>query len=118
LAFASSLCGACEEVCPVKIPITELLRRLRDESYSAAPDGGVPGRGCRQNLVERLAWKGWELLNTHPRLNRLATALLGRAGEYLPPGGPLERWMRYRSEPQFAPRSLHRRIQEEGIPDE
>jgi L-lactate dehydrogenase complex protein LldF len=118
LAFASSLCGACEEVCPVKIPITELLRRLRDESYSAAPDGGVPGRGCRQNLVERLAWKGWELLNTHPRLNRLATALLGRAGEYLPAGGPLERWMRYRSEPQFAPRSLHRRIQEEGIPDE
>lgn len=29
LAFASSLCGACEAVCPVKIPIPDLLLRLR-----------------------------------------------------------------------------------------
>jgi len=118
LAFAPSLCGACEEVCPVKIPIPALLRRLRDESYSSAPEGGIPGRGCKQNLVERLAWKGWAVLNTHPRLNRLATALLGLAGDYLPPVGPLERWMRHRSEPDFAARSLHRRVRDEGIADE
>jgi L-lactate dehydrogenase complex protein LldF len=118
LAFASSLCGACEEVCPVKIPIPALLRRLRDESYSSAPAGGIPGRGCNQNRMERLAWKGWAFLNTHPRLNRLATALLGLAGDYLPPVGPLERWMRHRSEPSFAARSLHRRVREEGIADE
>jgi L-lactate dehydrogenase complex protein LldF len=118
LAFASSLCGACEEVCPVKIPIPALLRRLRDESYSTAPQSAVPDHGCKQNLAERLAWKGWALLNTHPRLNRLATALAGLVGDYLPPAGPLERWMRYRSEPVFASRSLHRRIKEEGIPDE
>jgi len=118
LAFASSLCGACEEVCPVKIPIPALLRRLRDESYSSAPEGSVPGRGCKQNRTERLAWKGWVFLNTHPRLNRLATALLGLVGDYLPPAGPLERWMRHRSEPAFAARSLHRRIREEGIADE
>jgi L-lactate dehydrogenase complex protein LldF len=119
LAFASSLCGACEEVCPVKIPLPALLRRLRDESYSAGADGAaVPGRGCKQNLAERLAWKGWEILNTHPRLNRLVTALLGKAGDCLPLGGPLERWTRYRSEPVFADRSLQRRVREEGIPDE
>ena len=118
LAFASSLCGACEEVCPVKIPITSLLRRLRDESYSGEPQGIVPGRGCRQNVTERLAWKGWAFLNTHPRLNRAVTALLGMAGEYLPPAGPLERWMRYRTEPEFAGKSLHRRAKEEGIADE
>jgi L-lactate dehydrogenase complex protein LldF len=118
LAFASSLCGACEEVCPVKIPIPALLRRLRDESYSSAPESTVPGRGCKQNRIERLAWKGWAFLNTHPRLNRMATALLGRIGDYLPPSGPLERWMRYRSEPAFASRSLHHRIREEGIADE
>jgi L-lactate dehydrogenase complex protein LldF len=29
LAFASSLCGACVEYCPVKIPIVEILLRLR-----------------------------------------------------------------------------------------
>jgi L-lactate dehydrogenase complex protein LldF len=118
LAFASSLCGACEEVCPVKIPIPALLRRLRDESYATPSEGAIPGSGCKQNLIERLAWNAWSLLNTHPRLNRLALALMGWAGDYLPPAGPLERWMRYRAEPVFASRSLHRRIKQEGLCDE
>ncbi len=29
LPFASSLCGACAEICPVKIPIPEILLHLR-----------------------------------------------------------------------------------------
>ena len=32
LAKASTLCGACEEVCPVKIPIPRMLLQLRDEA--------------------------------------------------------------------------------------
>ena len=32
LAKASTLCGACEEVCPVKIPIPNMLLKLRDEA--------------------------------------------------------------------------------------
>lgn len=32
LSFASSLCGKCEEVCPVKIPLTELLIYNRQKS--------------------------------------------------------------------------------------
>jgi L-lactate dehydrogenase complex protein LldF len=118
LPFASTLCGACEEVCPVKIPIVGLLRRLRDESYARAPQGVVPGRGCKQNVPERLAWKGWAFLNSHPRLNRTLTALLRMVGGYLPSAGPLERWMRYRMEPQFAAKGLHRRVREEDIADE
>jgi L-lactate dehydrogenase complex protein LldF len=118
LTFASSLCGACEEVCPVKIPIPALLRRLRDESYATEASGTVPGSGCRQSLRERLAWRGWAFLNTHPRLNRMVTALLGMAGGYLPPVGPLEAWTRHRTEPVFASRSLHRLVKEEGIAHE
>jgi L-lactate dehydrogenase complex protein LldF len=118
LAYASSLCGACEEVCPVKIPIPALLRRLRDESHSAAPTSAVPGHGCQRSLPERIAWKGWAFVNTHPRLNRLATALLGRLGSFLPPAGPLERWTRCRTDPEFAAKSLHRRAKEAGIADE
>jgi len=118
LTLASSLCGACEEVCPVKIPIPGLLRRLRDEAGSEDPASPVPGHGCRRGLTERLAWRGWAYLNTHPRLNAALTALLGLIGENLPPAGPLEHWTRYRVEPQFAPKSLHRRVKEEGIPHE
>ncbi len=35
LAKASTLCGACEEVCPVKIPIPRMLVQLRDEATRA-----------------------------------------------------------------------------------
>ena len=118
LITASSLCGACEEVCPVKIPITALLRRLRDESTSRAPTSAVPGHGCRSSLVERLAWQGWALVNTRPWLNRMMNAVLGAIGDFLPPVGPLERWMRFREEPKFADRSLHRRLKQEGGTDE
>ena len=42
LPRASSLCGACHEVCPVNIPIPELLLRLRDRGRrAAAPQAGA-----------------------------------------------------------------------------
>jgi L-lactate dehydrogenase complex protein LldF len=118
LPFASSLCGACEEVCPVKIPIPLLLRRLRDESYSIDPGSILPGHGYKQNLAERLAWKGWELMNTHPGIYRLAVTMLGIFGKSLPAKGPLGPWTRFRVIPKTAPRSLHSMAEEEQIADE
>ncbi len=38
LPYASSLCGACEDVCPVKIPIPAQLVRLRAEHTEARSD--------------------------------------------------------------------------------
>jgi L-lactate dehydrogenase complex protein LldF len=118
LAFASTLCGACEEVCPVKIPITGLLRRLRNESYSQAEASAVPGHGCRRNLPECIAWKCWQVLNTHPQLNRAFAAVMGALGSRLPAAGPLARWTRFREKPRFAAESLRRRARREGIADE
>lgn len=37
LPFASTLCGACEEVCPVKIPIPDMLLRLRSQRPKPIP---------------------------------------------------------------------------------
>jgi L-lactate dehydrogenase complex protein LldF len=37
LAKASTLCGACQEVCPVDIPIPEMLLRLREERARGRP---------------------------------------------------------------------------------
>jgi len=48
LPYASSLCGACYEVCPVKINIPEILIHLRTRIVG---NGGAP-------LSERLAMKG------------------------------------------------------------
>ncbi|MDH4247205.1 MAG: LutB/LldF family L-lactate oxidation iron-sulfur protein, partial [Deltaproteobacteria bacterium] len=72
LAQASTLCGACYQVCPVKIPIPELLLRLRQEAVEPTPTGRVmvaqAGRGRR--ALEALVWKGWSIAASRPALYR------------------------------------------------
>jgi L-lactate dehydrogenase complex protein LldF len=118
LPAASTLCNACEEVCPVRIPIPGLIRRMRNESRDASSAAVVPGHGCRRNVAETLAWKAWALINTRPALNRLAMKLAGLFGRRLPPLGPLKVWDRAHSRPRFAPQSLHELTREKGIPDD
>ena len=118
LATASSLCEACAEVCPVKIPIPQLLRRLRNESYASDSFSTVKDSGCKKNLAETLAWKGWEMMNTHPLINTIGQKIMSRLGAQIPKIGPLKQWTRYRTAPKFASKSLHQLIDEEGIQDE
>jgi L-lactate dehydrogenase complex protein LldF len=118
LATASSLCEACAEVCPVKIPIPQLLRRLRNESYSADPFCTVKDCGCQRNPIEKLAWKGWEWMNTHPAALALIEKVLGYLGPKIPKRGPLKQWTRYRTAPKFAEKSLHRLVEEQGVEHE
>ena len=74
LPFASSLCGACGEVCPVKIPIPDLLIRLRTEA-NAAPQAqpAVRGRGAAHSLLIQIIWSGWSFMYSHPAIYRLAS---------------------------------------------
>ena len=68
LPYASSLCGACREVCPVKIDIPRLLLHLRSE-ISARPGSGKRG--------ERMAFKLWAMIMMRPWLYE-KTAFAGR----------------------------------------
>jgi L-lactate dehydrogenase complex protein LldF len=65
LPFASSLCGACAEVCPVKIDIPRVLLELRAEVKQAEERGG-------RNRLERLAFKIWAWVMCHPRIYEMA----------------------------------------------
>ena len=65
LPFASSLCGACAEVCPVKIDIPKVLLDLRAEVKQAEQRGGT-------NRLERLAFKMWAWVMCHPRIYEMA----------------------------------------------
>ena len=65
LPFASSLCGACAEVCPVKIDIPKVLLDLRAEVKE-----GEERRGA--NRMERLAFKIFAWLMCHPRIYEMA----------------------------------------------
>jgi L-lactate dehydrogenase complex protein LldF len=64
LPYASSLCGACREVCPVKIDIPRLLLHLRAEI--------APRKG---KLSERLAFKMWAQVMMRPSLYRMSSVL-------------------------------------------
>ena len=104
---ASSLCGACGEVCPVKIPIPALLRRLREENVKA-PDT-VPrimrGQGSKYSRKERLIWNMWAKLNSSPALYRTFLKAATRLRALTPSKvGP---WTQNHSAPKPAARSLH-----------
>lgn len=61
LPKASSLCGACNEVCPVNIPIPDLLLRLRDRAKTEGikkASKGTPSLGLWATLCSQPAmWK-------------------------------------------------------------
>jgi L-lactate dehydrogenase complex protein LldF len=115
LLHASSLCGACAEVCPVAIPIPELLVRLRREATHHDPASQVAGRGTGRTFTEGLAWRLWGTVTRRPWLYRMATWLVTRLGRHLPAKLPLLRnWTSQRSQPLPAKRSLSERMRGEG----
>jgi L-lactate dehydrogenase complex protein LldF len=65
LPNASTFCGRCEEVCPVRIPLPKLMRHWREQEFqrhlSPAP--------------VRYGLKAWAAFATRPWLYRLATRL-------------------------------------------
>jgi L-lactate dehydrogenase complex protein LldF len=65
LPNASTLCGACGVVCPVKIPLPDLLRKLRERQMEL-------GMKSRQ---ETFMLKTWAWLALHPKVYALATRI-------------------------------------------
>lgn len=74
LPHACTLNGRCQQVCPVKIPLPDLLRRLRHEQWEA---GFIKGKA-------RWGIALWSWLAQRPilyrALTRMSIALLGLAG--------------------------------------
>lgn len=107
LPQASTLCGACAEACPVRIPIPHLLHVWRER----AAEAGESYRG------ERTAMRGYAAVMTRPALYRLAArALRGVPSTFLDGEGlPVVRhWSRLRSTLEPSPKSF-RELWEEGI---
>jgi len=64
LPSASTFCGKCEEVCPVKIPLTRLMRDWRVKSLASAA-----------GAWERAGLGAWSFFARRPRLYHLAARL-------------------------------------------
>ena len=73
LPTASSLCGACVDVCPVKIPITTMLLALRKQY-----------RQQQSRFHERLIFNVWAFIASHPRLYQLNAHMIARIRVLLP----------------------------------
>ena len=110
LPTASSLCGACAEVCPVRIPIPDLLIRLRGEAQHEARPGQAPLRGqgvARSSLVDAI-WSGWAALYTRPVFYRAFGWLATRCRALTP---PLQSgWTASRTPLKPAKQTLHERL--------
>ena len=109
LPTASSLCGACGEVCPVKIPIPKLLLRLRKESVSKDLSKLVmKGQGSGRNSVEALVWKIWAVMHKYEAIYRISMWCATRLRWAIPK--KIGVWTSVRSAPKLAPKTLHELI--------
>ena len=105
LPKASSLCGACNEVCPVNIPIPDLLLRLRHRGKAeGVPSPGTPPMGAWALLASQpSAWRaalaGGKVLNFMPtKLLPIPALRAWEAQRELPAwrGGEFRKWMQQR----------------------
>ena len=65
LPQASTMCNQCGVVCPVKIPLPDLLRKLREQQFA---QGLRPWR-------ERAGLRAWSWLASRPRLFAVAARI-------------------------------------------
>ena len=82
LPFASSLCGACGEVCPVKIKIPNILLHMRartvDIKHSIVPDIWDLAMGASTPVMSNS--KAWELATAGVKATRLIGKKKGKIG--------------------------------------
>lgn len=109
LAYASSLCGACYEACPVKIPLHDMLVQLRARKVKM---GFTP-------LAERLAFKTFQTAFGHVKLYKMAARSAYYAlkpfvkkGYLKKAPGPAAGWTQSRHFPMLAERPFRDRWNE------
>jgi L-lactate dehydrogenase complex protein LldF len=97
LPYASSLCGACTEVCPVKIPLHELL--LKHRQIIVEKEGKAP-------IAEKLLMKAFGLGAASPALYKIGSKMAPAAmnpfthGDKISNGpGPMKAWTDIRDFP-------------------
>jgi L-lactate dehydrogenase complex protein LldF len=112
LPYASSLCGACAEVCPVKIDIPQILLDLRAEAVKAKVREG-------QGRLEQLGFRLWAWVMSHPRLYEMSSLISASIAPEEANGwtnqvpsffnvGPLKSWLSQRDLPPAPARTFRR----------
>lgn len=123
LPYASSLCGACREVCPVKIDIPELLLHLRAEIAEGAGSEQRGEEKVEHKFFEAMAFRLYAFAWSKPALYKLGIKFARLGQKFLAKEGkigkvsgflgkivpPLGAWTSERDAPTVAPRSFRDR---------
>jgi L-lactate dehydrogenase complex protein LldF len=107
LPFASTLCGACKDVCPVKIDIPRLLLELRTEVIRS-------NQRESRGRMERLGFRMWSLAMRHPLLYEMGGMLAQAVMPALSNFGLLKAWGSQREIPEPAAKSFRQLWRERG----
>lgn len=83
LPNASTFCGECQVVCPVKIPLPDLMRKLRERQFD----------NRLRPWSERLGIRAWSFAVQRPRLYRVLAAVAARVAAGFGHRDRLIHWM-------------------------
>ena len=111
LPHASTLCGACEEVCPVRINIPRMLLKLREEVHE---NGHTPAWLKLGMGAYRFAATRPNLFHRGGRMSAWGTRMMAKGGWIGRLPGPLAAWTDVRDFPAFAEKSFAQRWKDEG----
>ena len=101
LSYASSLCGKCSEVCPVKIDIHKMLLLNRRDAVTE----GLPSK------TERFAWKSFTYAITR---RKLVDFLGGKSKNFLLRNFFRRAWGKHRQLPRIAGKSFSQQWREQN----
>ena len=93
LSYASSLCGNCTEVCPVRINLHELLLENRHEAVA----------GHTLGWKEGFAWKIWKVASLNRKWMNLGNGKLKNKVV----NGMAKEWTKHRGDLDFAPKTFN-----------
>lgn len=102
LSYASTLCGACGEICPVKIPLPKLLHKNRKNLVQKQ----------MITIQEGLIWKIWSMLMLNPKLQRaIPVNWKNFFARYF-----MRSWNKYRAPLRFAKHSFREKWNKQELP--
>jgi L-lactate dehydrogenase complex protein LldF len=106
LPFASSLCGACYEVCPVKIDIPRILVHLRGKSVDARRARSTVDGEALAMQAALWVFGGANRLRMAQQAGRLGQKFFAREGNIAHLPGPLSAWSASRDFPAIPAESF------------
>lgn len=66
-----SLCGRCNEVCPVKIPLADMIRKLRRDKIGQGTNPPYGADQIEHSTLEKIVFFGFTYISTHGTLWKL-----------------------------------------------